>query len=149
MADRTKRWYLVAAASFSVLSLVIWIASAASTGRRVTPRPAARATADRTLKVSLKLNGVPQGALITVDGAPASDTIELPRSDDEHDVAVEAVGKLPWHMTYVPQTDTVVDVSLLDASHPPALDLPLPAARSKRHPAKPKPRPPVLRVPDF
>ena len=84
--------------------------------------------------------------------APATDVIELPRSDDEHDVAVEAVGKLPWHMMYAPQTDTVVEVTLLDAAHPAVRAEPqpqLPAARSKRPAAKPRPRSPVLRVPDF
>lgn len=150
ITERSKRLYLGAAASFAVLALIIWASSSASTERPPPPRPAAQARADKTLRVSLKLNGVPEGAQITVDGTPASDVIELPRSDDEHEVAVEAVGKLPWRMTYVPQTDTVVEVTLLDASHPPTVVGPqLPAARAKRATPKPKPRSPVLRVPDF
>ena len=150
MSDRTKRLYLGAAASFAVLALIIWIASAVRTEPEVPVRPAPRAAADKTLKVSLKLNGVPEGAQISVDGRPATDVIELPRSDNEHDVAVEAVGKLPWHMTYVPQTDTVVQVNLLDAAQPTVAEPQPPAARSKQRPAaKPRPRSPVLRVPDF
>jgi eukaryotic-like serine/threonine-protein kinase len=151
MSDRTKRLYLGAAASFAALALIIWISSSASTAPRAPIRAATHALADKTLKVSLKLNGVPEGALISVDGKPATDVIELSRSDNEHDVAVEAVGKLPWHMMYVPQTDTVVEVTLLDAAHPTAAPGPqLPAARAKQRPApKPRPRAPVLRVPDF
>jgi serine/threonine-protein kinase len=149
MSNRTKRVYLAAAASFAVLALIIWLVSAASTEPRVPTQPEAGSPVDQTLKVSLKLNGVPKGAQVTVNGTPASDVIELPRSDDEHDVAVEAVGKLPWHMTYVPQTDAVVEVTLLDASHPTVVEPQPPAARSKRPAAKPRPRSPVLRVPDF
>jgi serine/threonine-protein kinase len=149
MSDRTKRLYLGAAASFAVLALIIWIASASSSEPRVPVRPVAQISADKTLKVSLKLNGVPAGAQVTLDGAPVTDLIELPRSDDEHDVAVEAVGKLPWRMLYVPQMDTVVEVTLLDAAHPSVVEPQLPAARIKRPAAKPRPRSPVIRVPDF
>jgi hypothetical protein len=52
-------------------------------------------------------------------------------------------------MTYAPQTDTVVEVTLLDASQPSAAEPQSPATRVKRAPAKPRPRSPVLRVPDF
>jgi serine/threonine protein kinase len=151
MSDRTKRLYLGAAASFAALALIIWISSTASTAPQAPIRAATHGPTDKTLKVSLKLNGVPEGAQISVDGKPATDVIELSRSDNEHDVAVEAVGKLPWHMMYVPQTDTVVEVTLLDAAHPTAAHAPqLPAARAKQRPAsKPRPRAPVLRVPDF
>jgi serine/threonine protein kinase len=151
MSNRTKRLYLGAAASFAALALIIWISSTASTAPQAPIRAATHAPTDKTLKVSLKLNGVPEGAQISVDGKPATDVIELPRSDNEHDVAVEAVGKLPWHMVYVPQTDTVVEVTLLDAAHPTAVHGPqLPAARVKPRPTpKPRPRAPVLRVPDF
>jgi eukaryotic-like serine/threonine-protein kinase len=155
LADPRHRWYLGAAAGCSVLALLIWIASASGTatppaarhvGQQHGPPPRA---ADKTFTVSLKLRGVPEGAQISVDGAPSGDVIELPRSDSEHEVAVEAFGKLAWRMTYVPQTDSVVEVSMLDAA-PAATEPQPPAARVKRAaPAKPKPRAPVLRVPDF
>lgn len=154
LADPRKRMYTGAGAALVVLLLLFWIAAPSRTEAPPSPPTAAASQkpADKPLTVSLKLRGVPEGAQITVDGEATGDVIELPRGQAEHAVAVEASGKQPWHMTYVPQTDSVVEVTMLDVL--PAPPEPQPAAampRVKRAPSPPKPKPkaPVLRVPDF
>jgi hypothetical protein len=154
LADPRKRMYAGAGAALVVLLLLFWVAAPSTTeAPSLPPTVAAEKPADKTLTVSLKLRGVPEGAQVTIDGEATGDVIELPRGQAEHAVAVEAIGKQPWHMTYVPQTDSVVDVTMLDAPPPPPEPQPPAATRVKRASApanaKPKSKAPVLRVPDF
>jgi serine/threonine protein kinase len=152
IADPRKRMYLGGGAVLIALLAAFWMASSSSTAAPPAPtRPVVAKPADKTLTVSLKLRGVPEGAQITIDGESTGDVIELPRGAAEHEVGVEAIGKQPWHMTYVPHTDSVVEVSMLDSPPPAPSPQPAAAARSKRAASVPKPKPkaPVLRVPDF
>ena len=155
ITDPEKRLYIGAALALGAVALVFWIASAASTNKAVRPNTTElpHSSIDKAFNVTLKLDGVPRGAHITLDGKPSSDNIELQRSDETHDVAVEAAGKLPWHLRYVPQSDTAVSIHMLSSSQPSAAsDTPqAPTTRPKRPtPARPRPRAtPVLRVPDF
>lgn len=151
IADPRKRISLGVGAALLVLIAVFWMASPSSTEAPPAPvQPVAEKPVDKTLTVSLKLRGVPQGAQVTIDGESTGDVIELPRGAAEHDVSVEAIGKQPWHMTYVPETDSVVEVTMLDSLPVAPSPQPAAAARSKRPaPPKPKPKAPVLRVPDF
>jgi hypothetical protein len=148
LSDSEKRIYLGATLALASIALVLWIAGSANTAKRLPP-PAPAKPADATLTVALKLNSVPAGARISVDGKPSTDLIELPRGDETHDVAIDAIGKLPWHLAYVPQGDTSLTVKLLDSSQPSAAESQPPTARTKRSAPKPRPRSPVLRVPDF
>lgn len=156
ITDPEKRLYIGSALALGAVALVFWIASAASTNKAARPSvpELPHSSIDKAFNVSLKLDGVPKGAHITLDGKPSGESIELQRSDETHHVVVEAAGKLPWHLSYVPQSDTVVQLNMLSTSPPAAAVEPAPQApitRSKR-PAPQKRHPhatPVLRVPDF
>jgi hypothetical protein len=151
LADPRRRKLSGAGAAVVVLLLIWAVIPSRNEAPPPPPTPALEKPAEQSPTVSLKLHGVPEGAQITIDGERTGAVIELPRGQAEHAVAIEASGKQPWHMAYIPQTESVVDVSMLDAPPAPPDPPPQAAPRSKRPapPPKPKLKAPVLRVPDF
>ncbi len=57
-------------------------------------RPAVSPAAPET--VSIQLTGLPDGAVVRLDGKPATVPITVPRGTEPHQLAVEAAGYEPW-----------------------------------------------------
>jgi hypothetical protein len=99
--------------------------------------------------VTLTLRGVPDGATVMLDGERATSILTLQRGLRPRSLIVSAAGKTPWHISYVPNADQELEVTLRDEAQPPS------AAKTKRTPkhvkrAKRMRKAPVaLRVPDF
>jgi serine/threonine-protein kinase len=147
-----RPWLLPAAAAALLVFVggaVLWLA----------PRPPPRAVSTpasppiaASSRVTLQLRGLPAGAVVRLDGQPAGERLQLPADGRTRSLAVEARGKKPWQLSFVPQGDQVLDVALEDL---PPTAAPTPAAASPgRGSKKPTKRPTrhghgVLRVPDF
>jgi serine/threonine protein kinase len=106
-------------------------------------------------QVTLQLRGIPEGARVSLDGQPASERMQLAADGRTRSLAVEAKGKRPWQLSFVPQTDQSLDVALEDVppSTPPTAASPA-GHGNKRPTTTPGKRPQnkshgVLRVPDF
>jgi hypothetical protein len=158
---QTPSGRLLAGVSASVLALgaVVWATSHSRSATPIAAVPQFRGPAslarlaDPTLTVALKLHGLPPGAQVSVDGESTGDEIVLPRSERSYEVTVEALGKQPWHLSYVPQTDSVVEVAMADVTQLQSVtkDAGPTQTKLKRGAPVPKPRPKLkpLRTPDF
>jgi serine/threonine-protein kinase len=150
------RWLVGAGAVMVALAVVVWSTTrpspnAQAAEHRVEPPKLARSVVDPTLNVSLKLHGLPPGAHVTVDGESTGDEIVLPRGEHSYEITVESLGKQPWHLTYEPRTDSVVEVAMVDATQPSATAKEPGQARPKKNnpPARPHSKLKPLRTPDF
>jgi serine/threonine-protein kinase len=159
LARWQERWTLPLMASGSVVAfgaLILWLAPAAepSPVSLVTPaRVVPRVETTQPETVTLTLRGVPDGATVMLDGQRATSILTLPRGLSPRSLVVSATGKTPWHISYVPNADQELEVSLRDEAQPPSA-----AAKAKRTPQHGKhgkrikrirKAPGALRVPDF
>lgn len=152
---KIRRWQLPVLAGTGLVCfglLLLWMAPSGKP-----PRPTRSPSAPHsqpsaaTSHVTLQLTGLPDGASVTLDGEPAGPSLNMPRGTLPRSVAVHAPGKLPWHISYVPNADQTLPVNLIDAP-PTAAE---PAAPAKKKPAAAPHKPAhkrnqsALRVPDF
>jgi serine/threonine-protein kinase len=79
--------------------------------------------------IDVELRGLPAGAAISVDGAPAvGPTLQLPRDGRNRVIRVTAQGKAPWQAVHHSSSSASYDVFMVDSEPPTAR----PAATSTR-----------------
>jgi serine/threonine-protein kinase len=113
--------------------------------------PAAEPTAAaEASSIQVELRGVPRGAVITVDGAPApGPVLELPRDGRNRVIRVAATGKTPWQAVHHASASASYEVMLPD-SEPAARPTSSAARSSGASHAKPHKKPPsALKRLDF
>ena len=150
LAIAAQPWFVPAAAAVMLTCFAgaaFWLTPSAPPPLPVARKLAPPAPAAPT-HVTLQLRGLPEGATVSVDGQPATERIEVPSDGRPRNVAVEAKGKKPWQLSFIPNMDQALDVTLEDL--PPAPVTP-PNAHGKRPGSKRNPQRGhgVLRVPDF
>jgi serine/threonine-protein kinase len=103
--------------------------------------------------VTITLEGVPDGATVTVDGRPvAGPAFDLRSSGEERTIEVVAEGRAPWQARIVPDRDRRVEVALEPArptgtgpGRPPRPGRPVKTEGPVEEPAK---QPPAKQPPD-
>jgi len=159
---------LLAALALSALvaaGVLAWQGQRAETGSlRMTaggqaaqsPRPAAVPAAPLAERPTLdvQLRNIPAGALVSVDGMPASGTpLELPRDGRNRVIRVTAPGKTPWQVVHHASADASYEVWLVDSESAPAARVSKSSTISRvptAHRTRPKKKPPsALRNLDF
>ncbi len=163
---RRARWPIaaaIAAAAALGLALAGWIATRPRTTAEV-PRSGAPTTTalvpaaptETAGTVTIRLRGMPEGAALELDGAPArGEELVLRRGEDEHRIRVEAEGMDPFEAVVVADADRTVQVSLTPhAVAEPAAEPSPPGSRGRRGRSAPGGPPAertggIFRTPDF
>ena len=116
---RTRRLGLLAAAGAGIVLLLgagaaaLWLALSAVREDAPLP-PVPRSTPAASAETAtVQLEGVPDGARVSLDGAPMPGSeIRLPRATGDHELRVEATGFEPWTQRVSFERDSTVSVAL-------------------------------------
>jgi hypothetical protein len=150
-ARGAKRRRVMLRAAIALTGAVLTVAAFAWTGSQRPPDvaappppksvlPGASVAAPANVPTTVvELSGLPNGAVVRLDGEPAGSRIELPRGATSHTLEVAAEGHEPWSRTLTADADARIAVTLV----PKAAVQPAPAAAKAN--GSPRPTRPARR----